>query len=216
MNEGELFEGLPPEGEKHDEKAVPEATTVKPEDIKEAFKEAVVELRQPEQKETQWQPKFRVDADMMESFVTEPSQAAELLNNLYRSAVEEVASLVVPYIEAQLQPLRYIAQQAEAERLTKAFLDKHKDLEPYLDEARQVAEELLKNPTKQYKSWDELFDDVAEKTKQVVNKWQTRFGAYNQAPVRGSKASPLSSSNFSEDEDEAAIRAIIGATRSRK
>jgi len=178
----------------------------------ESLKTARPEPRQEQPAPQQYQYKFKASPEMVEAFLTAPDKAASILDSLYQTALQEMAQLVVPYIEERLRPLQTQYAQAQVEALTNQFLQRHKDMEPYLDEARQVANAILTNPQRQYKDLGEFFDDVAEQTRGVVKRWHERLGkGPSDAPTAGSKAGLPGRARTADENEMDVIKSVLGA-----
>jgi len=234
VGELEEIEAKEPEGEKEETKEEeaekPEQDEgeqdPKPVDEIQQLKAEIEELRKATQlakepqpkaeakEQAKWAPRFKATAEMVDQFVTDPSKAAEVLDNLYLSALQDMAQVVVPYIEERLQPIQTQYSQTQVDQLTNQFLARHKDMEPYLDEARQIANGIISEQNKRYNSVDEFFDDVAKETKAIVTKWEQKLGKKaegpKEAPASGSR--PSAGRRHTADEDELeVIKSVLGA-----
>lgn len=231
-----------PVKEKVEVKPEPEKVEVKPEpvatpDYKQQYEELKARLErieqakastpapEPKKEAKPWSPKFKAKPEDMEAFIEGGEKAAAVLDQLYTTALQEMAELVLPYIEQQvkevrekdLAPFRQSYEEQQIARRTTEFTTKYPDLKEDIDEARQVAEALVANPPRQFKDWNDFYDEVAKNTRIMKEKWAKKLGT--QPPIKKEDApkpepakggGPKGSSEKLSDE-EALIRSVVGA-----
>lgn len=154
--------------------------------------------------------KFEVKPEDMDKLIADPVKGAEFLNVKINEGLqkvrEEMAEVMGQWVMGQMQEFeekkfkpvvetheQYQAQQREANRQghLAAFKTRHADLSDATDIAEAVAKEILTSPNPPpYKTYEEFYDDVANRTRPIVAEYRKRWGGNGTGAAPAKVAAP--------------------------
>lgn len=117
---------------------------------------------------------YKVKAEDMDKFITGGEETAQYVNQMIEGVMNNMAELILPYIEGRIAPLQAIADNEHREKLKQEFSNDYEDLKDYIDVAEEVANRQVA-AGKTYDSKKAFFNDVATETRKMKKDWEVRL-----------------------------------------